>query len=57
MKIVILKIFLFISLSLLIITLADSLINRQEIHYMSLLLIPLGIAGYYLLKKKIISDR
>ena len=56
-KLFILKISLIISLLLVTATIIDSLINKRHIHFMSLLLIPMGIAGYYTIKKKMSRDK
>ena len=56
-RLFILNISLIISLLLVIATIIDSLINKREMHFMSLLLIPMGIAGYYAIKKKMSKEK
>ncbi len=51
-RLLVLKISLVISLLLVLLVIADSIINKRGVHAMTLLLIPFGIAGYLQLKKK-----
>lgn len=52
-RLLVLKISLIISLLLVLLVIADSIINKRGLHTMTLILIPIGIAGYLQLKKKI----
>ncbi len=51
-RLLVLKISLIISLLLVLLVIADSILNKRGVHAMTFLLIPFGIAGYLQLKKK-----